>query len=156
MTSSADSATLQNSNGIPNTSTAASAQLAVTPKSAGAAVSRRSPLTMRSASVSAHELDFAATKCWCSAAASLLLALAAIGAALHQHFVAARSSSCALTLADRIVSGLRLDSAMPAIFGVTASCADAAVDVFGVPFEFWSVALSALLVTASLQVLWRR
>ena len=91
-----------------------------------------------------------------AAAASLLLAVAAIGAALQQHFVAARSSSCGLTLADAIVSGLRLDSAMPAIFGVTASCADAAVDVFGIPFEFWSIALSALLVTASLQVLWRR
>ena len=90
------------------------------------------------------------------AGASLLLAVAAVAAALHQHFVAAQSSSCNLTLADRIVSGLRLDTAMPAIFGVTASCADAAVDVLGIPFEFWSVALSALLITASLQVLWRR
>ena len=90
------------------------------------------------------------------AAACLLLAAAAIGAALHQHFVAAKSSSCNLTLADRIVSSMHLDTAMPAIFGVTASCADAAVDVFGIPFEFWSVALSALIVTASLQVLWRR
>ncbi len=90
------------------------------------------------------------------AGASLLLSLTAIAAALHQHFVAAKSSSCGLTLADRVVSELRLDTAMPAIFGVTASCADAAVDLFGIPFEFWSIALSAVLVAASLQVLWRR
>ena len=38
------------------------------------------------------------------------LALSGLGAALWQHFVAASSSSCNLTLADRIVSGLRLDA----------------------------------------------
>ncbi len=89
------------------------------------------------------------------AAVTLLLAFAAAAAGLYQHFVAAQSSSCALTLADRIVSGLQLDVALPDIFGVTASCADAAVDVFGIPFEFWSVALAALLEAASLRILTR-
>lgn len=89
------------------------------------------------------------------AAVTLLLALAAAAAGLYQHFVAARSTSCNLTLADRIVSGLRLDLALPDIFGVTASCADAAVDVLGIPFEFWSVALAALLAAASLRILTR-
>ncbi|MEO7150912.1 MAG: disulfide bond formation protein B [Burkholderiaceae bacterium] len=89
------------------------------------------------------------------AAITLLLAFAAAAAGLYQHFVAARSSGCTLTLADRIVSGLRLDLALPDIFGVTASCADAAVAVFGIPFEFWSVALAAVLGVGSLRILTR-
>ena len=89
------------------------------------------------------------------AATVLLLAVAAIAAALWQHFVAAQSSSCALTRADRIVSGLRLDTALPGLFGVTASCADAAVNVFGVPFEFWSIALAGLLGASAARILVR-
>jgi disulfide bond formation protein DsbB len=77
-------------------------------------------------------------------ALSLPLAIGGMGAALWQHFVAAKSSSCALTLADTIVSGLHLDTLLPGVFEVRASCADAAVNVFGVPFEFWSLALFAL------------
>lgn len=73
------------------------------------------------------------------------LALAGAAAALYQHFVAAKSSSCDLTLADRLIRGLRLDSLLPAVFEVRGSCADAAVDLFGVPFEFWSLALFVLL-----------
>jgi protein dithiol:quinone oxidoreductase len=67
-----------------------------------------------------------------------------VAAAWWQHFVAAKSSSCALTLADKIVGGLGLDTRWPEIFEVRASCADAAVDLLGVPFEFWSMALFAL------------
>ena len=89
------------------------------------------------------------------AAVTLLLAVAAAASGLYQHFVAAQSTSCNLTLADRIVSGLRLDVALPDVFGVTASCADAAVDVLGIPFEFWSVALAAVLGAASLRILTR-
>ncbi len=78
-----------------------------------------------------------------------LAALAAFGgiaAALYQHFVAAKSTSCNLTLADKIVSGLGLDRALPFVFEVKASCADAAVDLAGVPYEFWSLALFVVVV----------
>lgn len=78
-----------------------------------------------------------------------LAALAAFGgiaAALYQHFVAAKSTSCNLTLADKIVSGLGLDRAVPFVFEVKASCADAAVDLAGVPYEFWSLALFVVVV----------
>jgi protein dithiol:quinone oxidoreductase len=71
----------------------------------------------------------------------LLLCGSGIAAALWQHFVAAASASCNLTLADRIVSGLRLDALLPGVFQATASCAEAAVDLAGVPYEFWSLAL---------------
>ena len=37
----------------------------------------------------------------------------------------------------------------------TASCADAAVTVFGVPFEFWSIALAGLLGAGAARILVR-
>jgi disulfide bond formation protein DsbB len=80
----------------------------------------------------------------------LLLALAGCGvaAALWQHFVAAASASCNLTLADRIVSGLQLDALMPPVFQATANCAEAAVDLGGISYEFWSLALFVAVETA--------
>jgi len=74
-----------------------------------------------------------------------LLATGGISAALWQHFVAAASQSCNLTLADKIISGLGLDAALPEIFAPRASCADAVARMFGVPYEFWSLALFAVL-----------
>ena len=86
-----------------------------------------------------------------SAAAGVagLLALAGVAAALWQHFVAAATSSCKRTLADRIVSGLQLDALAPEVFAPRASCAEAAVDLLGVSYEFWSLALFALLALAA-------
>jgi len=84
---------------------------------------------------------------------AFLLALAGIATALYQHFVAAKSQSCNLTLADKIVSGLNLDHLLPPVFQVTASCADAAVSVLGVPYEFWSLALYVVLAAIALKVL---
>lgn len=86
----------------------------------------------------------------------LPLALSGIAAALWQHFQAAASASCNLTLADKIVSGwLGLDSLLPDVFSARASCADAAVDLLGVPYDFWSLALFVLLAVALLRVLRR-
>ncbi len=90
-----------------------------------------------------------------SAAAMLLLSLAGAAAALWQHFVAASSTSCAMTLADRIVRGSGLDELWPAAFSATASCADAAVNLLGVPYEFFSLALFALLAAGALAMLRR-
>jgi protein dithiol:quinone oxidoreductase len=91
------------------------------------------------------------------AVALLLLALSGCGiaAALWQHFVAKASASCNLTLADRIVSGLRLDALLPDVFQATASCAEAAVDLAGVPYEFWSLALFIVIETVALWLLVR-
>lgn len=77
-----------------------------------------------------------------STALALLLTVSGIAAALWQHFQAAASASCNLTLADKIVSGwLQLDSLLPDVFSPRASCADAAVNLLGVPYDFWSLAL---------------
>jgi len=86
----------------------------------------------------------------------LLLALAGIASAAWQHFYAAPSGSCNLTLADKIINGIGLDAMVPDVFAPRATCADAAVSLFGVPYDFWSLALFALLGIAALVVLLRR
>jgi disulfide bond formation protein DsbB len=70
----------------------------------------------------------------------VVLALCGAAAALWQHFVAASSASCNLTLAEKIVAATGLDGRFPEVFAAYASCADAAVDLVGVPYEFWSLA----------------
>jgi disulfide bond formation protein DsbB len=77
-------------------------------------------------------------------ALALPLAIGGGAAALWQHFVAAKSASCNLTLADKIVGFFGFDTRWPEVFEVRANCADAAVSILGVPFEFWSLALFAL------------
>ena len=57
-----------------------------------------------------------------------------------------------MTLADRIMGTLGLDSTWPDIFAARASCADAKVNLAGIPYEFWSLALFVLLMLAALQV----
>jgi disulfide bond formation protein DsbB len=86
---------------------------------------------------------------------AVLLSLAGIVTALYQHFVAALSSSCALTFADKVITALHLDALWPAVFEVTGSCADAVVSVLGVPFDFWSAALFAVLAVLGLAALRR-
>ena len=85
----------------------------------------------------------------------LLLCGTGIAAALWQHVVAAASVSCNLTLADRVLSATMLDSLLPEIFQPRASCADAAVDLLGVPYEFWSLGLSAAIESAVVWMLVR-
>lgn len=89
-------------------------------------------------------------------AAVLLLALCGAAASLWQHFVAASSDSCDLTLADRIISGLSLDSLLPEIYQARASCADAAVSMLGVPYEFYALVLFVVLAAIGWRVAARR
>lgn len=93
---------------------------------------------------------------WARWSIGILIALLAAGgaaAALWQHFVAASSTSCALTLADRWIRNSGLDELAPQVFAAYASCADAKVNLFGVPYEFYSLALFALLGYLGLRVL---
>jgi protein dithiol:quinone oxidoreductase len=91
------------------------------------------------------------------AALGILLALCGIAASLWQHFRAAASASCNLTLADKIVSRwLGLDQLLPDVFEPRASCADAAVSLLGVPYDFWSLALFALIAVTLVRLLQQR
>jgi disulfide bond formation protein DsbB len=78
----------------------------------------------------------------------LLLALCGAAAALWQHFKAAASSSCAMTVADQIVMAMKLDGLWPDVFLARANCADAAVSLAGVPYDVWSLALFVLLAVS--------
>ena len=90
---------------------------------------------------------------WASAAVMLVLAGSGVAAALWQHFVAASSTSCAMTLADRVVRGAGLDELWPEGFSATASCAEAATQLLGVPYEFWSLTLFVMLLLVAVQLL---
>ncbi|HEV7912980.1 MAG TPA: disulfide bond formation protein B [Albitalea sp.] len=84
-----------------------------------------------------------------------VLVFSAFGAtaAVYQHVVAAKLNSCNLTFADKVLNTLGVEGLAPWLFQVTATCADAAVSVLGVPYEYWSLALFVLLAAASLRVL---
>ena len=97
---------------------------------------------------------------WRSAAGSrvaatfdLLLALAGVASALWQHLVASKSASCNLTLADRIVSATQLDRLLPSVFEARASCADAAVSLFGVSYALWAALLFAICAIVLMRIL---
>ena len=82
-----------------------------------------------------------------------VLATCGMAAALWQHFVAAATASCNLTFAERVISTLGLDERWPEVFSAYASCKDAAVNLLGVPFEFWSLTLFAAITMVALQLL---
>jgi len=85
----------------------------------------------------------------------VLLALAGLSAALWQHFVAAASASCNLTFADRVVNVTGLNGVLPGVFEARASCADAAVSLLGVPYEFWSAALFVAIAATAIAAMRR-
>ena len=101
-------------------------------------------------------LSLLARQAWlrrAGAAAVLALAGCGMAAALWQHFVAAKSLSCNLTFADRVVGGLGLDGLLPQVFAAYASCADAAATLLGVSYEFYSLTLFVLLAALAVLVL---
>ena len=88
-----------------------------------------------------------------AAGAMLLGAVAGASAALWQHLVATSDTSCKLTLADRIMSASGLDALLPDVFAAWASCADAAVKLWGLPYEAWSLAVFLLLAAVAVKLL---
>ncbi len=90
------------------------------------------------------------------ATVTLLLSASGVAAAIYQHVVAAKLYSCNLTLADKILSASKIETLWPSVMGVTATCADAAVSVLGVPFEYWSLAMFSLVGLLALAVIVRR
>jgi disulfide bond formation protein DsbB len=79
-----------------------------------------------------------------------LFALTGAACAVWQHFVAAKSQSCNFTLADKLISHyLKIDRVLPALFEVRATCADAAMDLFGISYDFWSLAVFLVLALSA-------
>jgi disulfide bond formation protein DsbB len=87
----------------------------------------------------------------------VLLALCGVAATLWQHFQASHSESCALTLADKIMSRtLHLDSLLPQVFEARASCADAAVSLLGISYDLWALGVFVVVGLMALSALRRR
>ena len=89
--------------------------------------------------------------------AVLMLCAAGLTAAVFQHEVASQSATCAMGLADKIVTALNLEELWPAVFMITANCAEAAAYRFiGLPYEIWSGLLFVGLGGLGLVVLGKR
>lgn len=87
----------------------------------------------------------------------LVLCAAGLTAAVFQHEVASQTASCAMGLADKIVTALGLEELWPAVFMITANCAEAAgYRLLGLPYEVWSGVLFVLLGALGLVVLGKR
>ncbi len=87
----------------------------------------------------------------------LALALGGVASAVFQHKVAALDASCALTLADRFLMATGLETTLPWLFQVTATCMDSAgYRLLGLGYEVWSGALFALLAATALRLLLAR
>ncbi|MEN4921361.1 disulfide bond formation protein B [Achromobacter spanius] len=91
----------------------------------------------------------------CGALAAIL-SLSGIVAAWYQYSVAANMLSCDQTFADRFMTGIGLESAIPALFGIYATCMDAKVPVLGIEYALWSLALFVIVFFMALPVAFRR
>jgi disulfide bond formation protein DsbB len=82
---------------------------------------------------------------------------AGLTAAVFQHEVASQTASCAMGLADRVLTALNLEELWPTVFMVTANCAEAAAyRMLGLPYEIWSGLLYAGLGALSIMALNKR
>jgi len=88
------------------------------------------------------------------AVVAAILAICGIAAAWYQHSVASQLFSCAQTFADRFVSASGLDAALPWLFGIYATCMDARVDLLGVEYALWGLALFVVCAALALAALW--
>jgi disulfide bond formation protein DsbB len=88
-----------------------------------------------------------------AATLALLLAIGGGAAAIWQHFWAAASPSCNLTLADKILNGAGLTALAPDVFAPRATCADAAVSLLGVPYDFWCLGLFVIVAILAISTL---
>lgn len=91
----------------------------------------------------------------CGALAALL-SLSGIAAAWYQYSVAANMLSCDQTFADRFMTGIGLESAVPWLFGIYATCMDAKVPVLGIEYALWSLTLFVVIFFMALPVVFRR
>ncbi|MBO1014227.1 disulfide bond formation protein B [Achromobacter sp. SD115] len=89
-------------------------------------------------------------------ALTALLSLSGIAAAWYQYSVAANMLSCDQTFADRFMTGIGLESAVPSLFGIFATCMDAKVPVLGIEYALWSLALFVIIFFMALPVVFRR
>ena len=90
-------------------------------------------------------------------AIAAVFSISGMWAAWHQATVASQSFSCDMSFADVFISRhTGLDSAIPWLFGIYATCMDAAVTLFGVEYALWALILFALLTIILIFSLFRK
>lgn len=85
-----------------------------------------------------------------SSIAVTILGLGGIIAAWYQYSVAAMQFSCDQTFADRFMTSSGLDAAIPWLFGIYATCMDARVDLLGIEYALWALALFVIMTALGL------
>lgn len=91
-----------------------------------------------------------------AAGIATLLAAGGVLAGWYQYTVASEMFSCDLTFADRFMVDSGLDAGLPWLFGIYASCMDARVELFGVEYVLWAMALFIIVGALGLVAALRR
>ncbi len=87
---------------------------------------------------------------------AFMTGVSGIGIALYQLNVANLSNSCGISAAEKFMTWTQLNTLLPQVFESYALCADANVDLFGIPYAGWSLWLFALIsLTISIQIIKR-
>lgn len=84
------------------------------------------------------------------------LAVGGVVAGWYQHTVAAQMFSCDRTFADRFMVESGLDAGLPWLFGIFATCMDARVELLGVEYVLWAMALFVVVALLALVAVFRR
>ncbi|MDP4591069.1 MAG: disulfide bond formation protein B, partial [Burkholderiaceae bacterium] len=79
----------------------------------------------------------------------ILTSFGGVASATYQINVASQQFSCAQTFADIFMTRSGLESALPELFGIYATCADARVTVLGVEYAVWAILLFSLQAIAA-------
>lgn len=83
------------------------------------------------------------------AALSAILSLGGILSAWYQYSVAAQQFSCDMTFADQVMTQSGLESAVPWLFGIYATCMDARVELLGLEYALWGMGLFTITLALS-------
>jgi|SRR5690625_565723 len=84
----------------------------------------------------------------------LITGIGGIYTAWHQFSFAAKSFSCELTFADKLISYLGLEQLAPSVFGIYATCMDAQVNLFGIDFALWSLGFFVVVAILAFVLAW--
>lgn len=86
----------------------------------------------------------------------IITAYGGVMAAWYQHSVAAKLFSCDMSFADQFMINTGLESSIPWLFGIYASCMDAATAVLGLDYALWALLFFALVGITNTFVLFRK
>ena len=80
---------------------------------------------------------------------AVLTAAGGVASALYQLNLVAQQFSCAQTFADVFMTQSKLESTLPWLFGIYATCVDASVKLLGIEYAAWGLMLFVILALAA-------